>query len=94
MNYRSLMTFVSNYLSSENNKQLSKSEFYQWEQTFIKEQERIQNAFMDLGFSNNDDKIIERQIQLYQNKLILLSNELSKRITSLAATEENVDCWG
>jgi len=82
--------FVSNYLSSENNKQISTSEFQQWKQTFIKEQERIQNAFMALAFSNNDDKIIERQIQLYQNKLILLSNELSKRIGSQANTEGNL----
>lgn len=72
---------VSNYISPVNEgSSLSKSEFKQWQIDLDKEQERIQQALMMLVFSDYKDKIIERQIQLYQNKLILLSNEISQLI--------------
>lgn len=81
--------FVSNYLNPDQEKQqLSNFEFQQCKQSFIKEQERIQHAFMMLAFSDYDDKTIERQIQLYQNKLILLSNEISQKIGAQTTAEE------
>ena len=72
---------VSNYINPVNKgSSLSKSEFNQWQIDLDKELERIQQALMMLVFSDHKDKIIERQIQLYQNKLILLSNEISQLI--------------
>ncbi|ADR21201.1 hypothetical protein MATR_11710 [Marivirga tractuosa] len=72
---------VSNYINPVNKGScLSKSEFDQWQIDLDKELERIQQALMMLVFSDHKDKIIERQIQLYQNKLILLSNEISQLI--------------
>ncbi len=72
---------ISEYFNSKSKKpQLSKPEFIEWQKDLEREEERIKQSFMRLAFSSNDDKIIERQIQLYQQKLILISNHISQQV--------------
>jgi len=80
---------ISEYFNSKSKKpQLSKLEFLEWQKDLVSEEERIKQSFMRLAFGNNDDKIIERQIQLYQQKLILISNHISQQVGYLSIEYE------
>jgi hypothetical protein len=80
---------VSEYFNSKTKKpKLSKLEFLEWQKDLQREEERVKQSFMRLAFSNNDDKIIERQIQLYQQKLILISNHISQQVGYLSIEYE------
>ena len=70
---------VTNLLSETfNHTDLSQSDFQQWYESLLKEKQRIQDALIVLAFSQYDEQLIERQIQLYQNKLILLIRAVSE----------------
>tara|TARA_R110002012_G_scaffold252147_3_gene430812 strand:- start:20158 stop:21369 length:1212 start_codon:yes stop_codon:yes gene_type:complete len=80
---------VNEYFNSKNNRPpLKEEEFRIWAEDLEREEERIKQSFMMLAFSEIEDKIIERQIQLYQQKLILISNHISQQVGYLSIEYE------
>ncbi|WKK83395.1 hypothetical protein [Marivirga arenosa] len=69
--------------SKNEKQQLSKSEFHEWKQNLLKEEERLRQSLMKMVFVNQDDQAIERQVQFYQHKLITISKEVANQIEYL-----------
>ncbi|WMN06891.1 hypothetical protein QYS48_34130 [Marivirga arenosa] len=80
---------VSEYFKNEK-QQLSKLEFHEWKQNLLKEEERLRQSLMKMIFVNQEDKAIERQIQFYQHKLILISKEVVNKIEYLPIPYERI----
>jgi hypothetical protein len=84
--------FVSNKLHDKNISSYTHLEVEKWIEIIPKETDRVKQALMAIAFSNLREKIVERHIQAYQNKLIILSNNLAvlintKSIPSLDAID-------
>jgi hypothetical protein len=72
--------FVSNKLRKNNTINITTAEIIDRIAAIPLEERRIKKALTDLAFSDLKEKTVERIIQVYQNKLIILSNDLTKKI--------------
>lgn len=83
---------VSNKLLDDNISNYNEFEMVEWIEVIPQETNRIKDAIIEIAFSNLEEKIVERKIQAYQNKLIFLSNGLSTLIdTKTIPALETID---
>ncbi|MFQ3213280.1 MAG: hypothetical protein ACI9GZ_003392 [Bacteroidia bacterium] len=64
--------------------QLEQSRFNGYIKSIYQEKSRIKNQLMHIAFSSLKDQVVERHIQTYQSKLIILSNQVTRTIKSNA----------